>query len=177
MRKKGIVVIAILSLIVISMVGCKSKTADTNIIKTDKPTIKIEDASGKKGDNVKVKIITNKVSGKNTVCCDFKIKYDPNNFEVSKVVPGSILKDPKDNFDYTIDGKNGIVSFLYSYTDKNLGKELISTDGEFATINIKVKNEAKKGKSQISFNDKTEFYDKGQKPITVASENGEIDIK
>ncbi|MCR6699629.1 cohesin domain-containing protein, partial [Escherichia coli] len=63
------------------------------------------------------------------------------------------------------------------YSDKNIGKELISKNGDFVTLNLKIKDDAKKGKTQISFNGNPEFYDKNQKGVSVTTNKGEIEIK
>ncbi|AAK78890.1 uncharacterized protein YcfL [Clostridium acetobutylicum] len=181
MKKKGIITAVILSLLVIGTVGCKSNdtksTVSANLVSSEKSNLKISSSSGKTGSNVEVKVKASNVAKKNVICCDFKIKYDASKLDVSGISPGEILKDPKDNLEYNVDSKNGVITILYSYSDKNIGKELISKNGDFVTLNLKIKDDAKKGKTQISFNGNPEFYDKNQKGVSVTTNKGEIEIK
>jgi len=107
-------------------------------------------AEGKVGDTVTVPITFKDVDNINGVgLCDLNIGYDSSLLEAIAVTAGAIVPNQEVNFLSRIKSTSGEISLLY--LDNTIGKELINTDGIFATLTFKLKNVTKDTITPIVF--------------------------
>ncbi|PJI07420.1 MULTISPECIES: cohesin domain-containing protein [Clostridium] len=155
----------------------KNQNAETKVSNNEVGgmNFKISNASGKPNENVSVNINIDNLN-KNVISgCQFNLTYDKNILEVASVSAGNILNDSKDNFEYKTDNGNGKIAFLYA--DGSKGEQLINKDGAFATVNFKIKDGSKKGKTEITFSGDKSLYNKDLKKVNVNFQNGSINVK
>ncbi|QNU67301.1 hypothetical protein EHE19_001810 [Ruminiclostridium herbifermentans] len=134
--------------------GTKELTFDFGAAKNPKLTLTIKDtrpkpsfdaiigtAVGLPGESVTIPVSFENVAEAGYVGMgDFLIGYDNTLLEAISVVPGSIVTNPAINFSSKIESSKGLISLVF--LDYTIGNELIKTDGDFALITFKIKNDA-----------------------------------
>lgn len=139
------------------------KASKVDNVSTNNGTVlKVNNVSVNHGTDISVDINLNNLDKNVISCCNFDLNYDKDILDVSKVLPGSIVKNSKENFEYDIEKNNGKIKFIYADGTDD-GKESITQDGKFAKVIFKIKDKSKKGKTQISFTGDKKFCNKDLK--------------
>ncbi|NLD49833.1 MAG: S-layer protein, partial [Clostridiaceae bacterium] len=137
--------------------------------------VDVGSAKGIKGEKVKVPILLTNVPDGGINNCDLKLGYDKNKVEILEVTPGIITKNPTTNFSSSINDQNSNVVILYS-DETAIGSELITADGEFAVLNVKIKEDAPEGYTEIKLIGEAQFASYDLEEIPCIFNNGGINI-
>lgn len=82
--------------------------------------------------------------------CDFSLVFDNTALEVVEVLPGEIIKNANVNFGYSIDNEKGKIGILFN-DETGVGDDIIKTNGRFAKIKVKVKDDFSRKEEYNSF--------------------------
>ncbi len=135
--------------------------------------IAIGSGDGTVGSSVTIPLTVNTVPEKGIGSFNFNIKYDTGILEVAEVKPGDALVSGAD-FDYMINAETGTVSFLF--TCSNDGKDSITKPGVITNISFKIKENAKKGVTQITSGTPGAFGDISLNRINAVFKEGGIKV-
>lgn len=105
---------------------------------------------------------------------DFVLHYDKDVLEVVEVYAGEITVNPATNFSNFNNKVSGTVTLLYA-DDTATGNEMIRTDGVFARIRFRIKDDAKLGFSELGLNINS-FADQDLNNIPATSFNGGVNV-
>lgn len=141
------------------------KQAEVGEVPTTKPVL-VSDADpidftmasieAKAGDTVSIPITISGIADIGVATCDFQVNYDAESLEYIETTAGDIIKNAGTNFACNLE-EAGILKFLYlDYTMKD---EAITTNGVFATIKFKVKDNAKAGNYTVKVSGEPTFGD------------------
>ncbi len=134
----------------------------------------------KPGDTVEIPVRFENIPTQGIQTLNFSLHYDSKVMEVLKVEPGSIVTDPKNNFDYNVVYEDSEILMIFD-DDKQKGEGLIKTDGDFAKLTVKIKSDVFSGSgasrkfSLIAFGD-INFCDYDLNPILCELKDGKVEI-
>jgi hypothetical protein len=143
--------------------------------------VAVEGVKAKPGDTVEIPLKFENVPAQGIQSLNLSLYYDSKAIEVLKVEPGSIVTNPKVNFDYNVVYEDSEIIMLFD-DDSAKGEGLIETDGVFAKLIVKVKSdifndsEASKKFSLITFGE-INFCDYDFNTILATLKEGRVEIE
>ncbi len=127
--------------------------------------ISLEDKTALTGDTVKIPIVIEKNHG--LWGGQIKINYNANVLDFISCANGDVFDECE------VNDTDGSVNLLVNQSEMNNSK----INGTIATLNFKIKETAKKGNSEIVFDQSSNFCDKNSDLIEPILENGIITVK
>ncbi|NLD47054.1 MAG: hypothetical protein GX660_07625 [Clostridiaceae bacterium] len=94
----------------------------------------------KVGETVEMFIDLSNISQEGLNNCNFGLVYDNTALEVVDIIAGDIVTNPNVNFGFSIDNEKGKLGIIFS-DETGVGNDLIKTNGRFAKIKVKVKDD------------------------------------
>nr|P38058.1 RecName: Full=Cellulose-binding protein A; Flags: Precursor [Clostridium cellulovorans]AAA23218.1 cellulose binding protein [Clostridium cellulovorans] len=137
--------------------------------------VKIDKVSAAAGSTVKVPVSLINVSKVGNVCvAEYKISFDSSVLTYVGTTAGTSIKNPAVNFSSQLNGNTITLLFF----DNTIGNELITADGQFATIEFKVNAAATSGTTaEVKVATISSFADASLTEITkVATVNGSVKV-
>lgn len=128
--------------------------------------ISLENQTALAGDTVKIPFSINKNHG--IWGGEIQINYDADALEFVSCANGSVFDECQAN------SNEGFVKLIVNQSGEF---DVSKTNGLIATLNFKIKENAKKGDYNIEFDEITNFCDKDTQIIEVVFENGKITVK
>ncbi|MBZ4663285.1 MAG: hypothetical protein JG776_987 [Caloramator sp.] len=138
MKLKRIIAFLIALLLVLSLLPI-SKADTVNF------TIEIGSGEGGRGQYVEIPIYFNNIPANNIIGACFDIKYDNTKFSITNedVIPGELIINPSVDFSASINEVEGKITLWFA--DETGGDRPITNSGVFATIKLKILNNAEFG--------------------------------
>ena len=106
--------------------------------------------------------------------CDFVLNYDATLLEIVEIIPGTIIKNHQEDFQYNMN-ETGKISFLF--VDNTQENRTIKEDGVFAALKLKLKNNISSVQGLIKKEALGSFNDLELNEIKVEFINSNIEIK
>ncbi len=133
----------------------------------------IASVEAKAGETVSIPLTISNIADIGISTSDFQVVYDAENLEYVDVTAGDIVKNASTNFACNLE-EDGKIKFLYlDYTMKN---EAITTNGVFATLKFKVKDNAKVGEYPVEVSGEPTFGDQVLSTMKVEFKSGAVTV-
>ena len=141
----------------------------------EKFTATIESTKGKAGDVVIVPVVLKNTPDSGIANFDFKIKYDGSILDVTSVLAGSIVTNPKLNFKYNVNTSSNLI-YVTFIDFEAYGNDLIKEDGDLVNITFTIKENASAQKTSITTSGDINFADYNGKTLEIIFNEGSIEI-
>ena len=146
----------------------------TNTPNPNAMTVTIGTVQGAPGQAVSVPVTIAKVPSSGVTTFDMTIVYDSSVLEYVSYEPGSIIKNPSENFEINKEEDGKLRALFLDMTVEN---ESITADGLIANLNFKIKSNAKAGTStSVETSGKSTFGDPDLSPIPAVVIGGKVEI-
>ncbi|MDQ2087139.1 cohesin domain-containing protein [Herbivorax sp. ANBcel31] len=146
---------------------------DVKFSQYDTIDLSLGDVSATKGSTVEIPVSLAYLPKGGIFRVDFELLYDRDILEIESVRAGKLLSEDGSGFSYN--GRNGIVKI--SFDSFSARRQPIDSDGEFAVITAKIKENAPEGKTAIRLSHGEYFEDQYFDALSVWYIPGIITVK
>lgn len=141
----------------------------------------VDSIKAKPGDTIEIPVRFQNIPAQGIQTLNFSLFYDDSAIELLKVEPGSIVTNPKINFDSNVNYADSEIIMLFD-DDAQKAEGLINSEGDFVKLTVKIKSDvfkdskASKKFSLITFGE-SNFSDCDLNPILASFKEGKLEIE